>query len=105
MKYEGLFNVTFDEKEDGKFTIDFPKCVNSFPDKTEWSQKALWESKGSDHRLYPLTPLAKKNIDEVCTKFAAKKYIGCKKSGKIKLTSIKYVLLTSLEDYEFIKEN
>lgn len=104
MKYEGLFDVEFDKKEEGKFNIRFPKAVNVFPDKTVWNQKALWESKGSDDRMYPLTQLAQKNIDEVCAKFATKGYIGCKKTGKIKLTSIKYVLFTSLDGYEFVKQ-
>lgn len=103
MKYEGLFDVDFDEKEEGKFSIQFPKAVQTFPDKTVWSQKALWESKGSDNRMYPLTQLAQKNIEEVCAKFTSRGYIGCKKAGKVKLTSIKYVLFTSLNGYEFVK--
>ena len=102
MKYEGLFDVTFGDK-DGEFTIDMPKVVEKFPDKTEYNNYALWQTSGSDNRMYPVTQKASRNIEEVCAKFASKGYIGCKKAGKIKLTSIKYCLLTSLGGYEFVK--
>lgn len=102
MKYEGEIKVTF--KDDGNIDgISFPKLVEVFPDKQVWNNHSLWETHGNDNKMVPLTQKAIKNLEEVCNEFTKKGFKGCKKEGKRKLTSIKYVLQTSLGGYEFVK--
>jgi len=101
MKYEGEIKVTF--KGDGIDTISFPKMVESFPEKQHMNEHVLWQTHGKDERLVPVTVKAQKNLEDVCAEFAKMGFIGCKKEGKRKLTSIKYVLQTSLGGYTFVK--
>lgn len=102
MKYEGELKVTF--KGDSIDTITFPKLVESFPNKQLWHNYMLWETHGNDNKMVPLTQKAINNLDSVCEQFVKNGFVGCKKDGKRKLTSIKYVLQTSLDGYEFVKD-
>ena len=101
MKLEGQIVVTFTDS--GIDSIAFPKQINEFPDKREWKDYSLWQTEGNDNRMKPLSTKAQKNLDDVCNEFAKRGYIGAKKPGRRKLASIRYVLQTSLDGYEFVK--
>lgn len=101
MKLEGQIVVTFTDS--GIDSIAFPKQINEFPDKREWKDYSLWQTEGNDNRMKPLSIKAQKNLDDVCNEFAKRGYIGAKKAGRRKLASIRYVLQTSLNGYEFVK--
>lgn len=102
MKLEGQIVVTFTDS--GIDSITFPKKIDEFPNKREWKDYSLWQTQdGNDNKMKPLTNKAQENLDDICNEFAKRGYIGAKKAGRRKLASIRYVLQTSLDGYEFVK--
>lgn len=74
----------------------------NIPEKKEWSKYAIWVFNGKQYN--PVSQKAVDSLDNAVKTLAAKGYVGAKKEGKRKLSSIKYYIKTlGVEDFTLTK--
>jgi len=93
-KFEG--NVSLDGT-----TIVMPTNTD-LPQKQDWHSYSIWEFNGKAWR--PVTQKANENLDDIVKKLQDMGYTYAKKDGKIKPSSLRYMIKTTgVEDFVLAK--